>query len=112
MKSSAHEFLSQKNPNKSNSKTFEDMGLPLVMMGRGEWQQGVPEMLEKAMSQTGAATMLLWAVIISSAFVLFALSLSFYLLFEHLSGYNEPKVLISSNLNAALSSTICHNGLC
>lgn len=88
------------------------MGLPLIMMGRGEWQQGVPEMLEKAMSQTGAATMLLWAVIISSAFVLFALSLSFYLLFEHLSGYNEPKVLIPSNLNAALSSTICHNGLC
>ena len=88
------------------------MGLPLVMMGRGEWQQGVPEILEKAIAQTGAATMLLWAVIISSAFVLFALCLSFYLLFEHLSGYNEPKVLISSNLNAALSSTICHNGLC
>ena len=88
------------------------MGLPLVMMGRGEWQQGVPEMLEKTMSQTGAATMLLWAVIISSAFVLFALSLSFYLLFEHLSGYNEPKVLIPSNLNTALSScTKCDNGL-
>ena len=36
--------------------------------------------------------MLTWALIILAAFVLFGLSLSFYQLFDHLSGYNKPEV--------------------
>lgn len=38
-----------------------------------------------------------WAVVVAGVFVLFSLSLSTLLLFEHLSTYNDPEVLICSN---------------
>lgn len=71
-----------------------DMGLPVVIMGRGPWQKlaAEPAALQSFLAKSGELTLLTWAIIIASAFVVFGLSLSFYLLFEHLSGYNEPKV--------------------
>jgi len=33
-----------------------------------------------------------WAVVVAGFFVLFSLSLSTFLLFEHLSTYNDPEV--------------------
>lgn len=67
-----------------------DIGPPFVIMGRFVW----PKLAEPAALQSfGAAdlTLITWAIIIASVFVVFGLCLSFYLLFEHLSGYNEPK---------------------
>ena len=70
-----------------------DVGIPYVIMGRGAWQKAAdPEALETFMLKMGTFTLLTWALIISAAFVLFGLSLSFYLLFDHLSGYNKPEV--------------------
>ena len=80
-----------------------DIAQPVVFMGRGAWQNlAEPAALESFIVKSGEFTLLTWALIISSAFVVFGLSLSTYLLFEHLSGYNVPEVrlgiLISSNL--------------
>lgn len=50
-----------------------------------------PAALQSFPSKFGEMTLIIWAIAIASAFVIFSLSLSFYLLFEHLSGYNEPK---------------------
>ena len=70
-----------------------DIGIPFVIMGRGAWQKAAdPEALETFILKMGTFTLLTWALIISAAFVLFGLSLSFYLLFDHLSGYNKPEV--------------------
>jgi len=70
-----------------------DMGLPVVIMGRGAWQKfAEPEMLESFIVKSGELSLLKWALIISSVFVVFSLSLSMYLLFDHLSGYNKPEV--------------------
>ena len=71
--------------------SMADIGIPYVIMGRGAWQKAAdPEALETFILKMGIFTLLTWALIISAAFVLFGLSLSFYLLFDHLSGYNKP----------------------
>ena len=79
-----------------------EMALPVVFMGRGAWQRlAEPAGLEWYFVKAGEFTLLTWAIIISSAFVVFSLSLSSYLLFDHLSGYNVPAVRlrILTNLN-------------
>ena len=72
-----------------------DNGLPVVIMGRGAWQELAldPADVESFIVKFGSELSLLtWALIISSVFVLFGLCLSFFLLFDHLSGYNKPQV--------------------
>lgn len=68
-----------------------DIGPPVVLMGRFIWERvAEPAALQSFVA--GDLTLITWAIIIASVFVVFGLCLSFYLLFEHLSGYNEPKV--------------------
>ncbi|RVX12398.1 Protein LAZ1 [Vitis vinifera] len=40
-----------------------------------------------------------WASLVAGVFVLISLSLSMYLLFEHLSSYKNPEVLLHHNYN-------------
>lgn len=46
------------------------------------------------------ASIYTWAVVVAGIFVLFSLSLSAFLLFDHLSTYNDPEVcyLLPSSL--------------
>ncbi|KAG0629624.1 hypothetical protein M758_1G117400 [Ceratodon purpureus] len=69
-----------------------DKGIPVLLMGRGAWQKlAEPAVVESFIAKFGSELSLLtWALIISSVFVVFGLSLSIYLLFDHLSGYNKP----------------------
>lgn len=74
-----------------------EKGRPVVIMGRGAWQQllAEPAVVEGFIGIFGSELSLLtWALIISSVFVVFGLSLSIYLLFDHLSGYNKPSVSV------------------
>ena len=49
-----------------------------------------------------------WASLVAGVFVLISLSLSMYLLFEHLSSYKNPEVLLHHNYNfIVLSLDIC-----
>lgn len=49
-----------------------------------------------------------WASLVAGVFVLITLSLSMYLLFEHLSSYKNPEVLLHHNYNfIVLSLDIC-----
>lgn len=91
--------------------SMADIGIPYVIMGRGAWQKVAnPEALETVILKMGTFTLLTWALIISAAFVLFGLSLSFYLLFDHLSGYNKPEVRIDVlSINLALLFCVCVN---
>lgn len=73
--------------------SMADIGIPYVIMGRGAWQKAAdPEALKTFIFKMGTFTLLTCSLIISAAFVLFGLSLSFYLLFDRLSGYNKPEV--------------------
>lgn len=77
-----------------------DMASPVVFMGRGAWQNlAEPAALESFIFKSGEFTLFTWALIISSVFVLFGLSLSSYLLLEHLSGYNVPEVRLGILMN-------------
>jgi hypothetical protein len=55
--------------------------------------------LELLMPLTAQYTAPAWATIVAGFFVLLALSLSMYLIFDHLSAYNNPEV--SAFLSAA-----------
>jgi hypothetical protein len=50
--------------------------------------------LELLMPLTAQYTAPAWATIVAGFFVLLALSLSMYLIFDHLSAYNNPEVLL------------------
>lgn len=91
-----------------NTSSMAEMALPVLFMGRGAWQKlAEPAALEGFIVKSGEFTLLTWALIISSAFVVFSLSLSSYLLFDHLSSYNVPEVRlrIFTILNLKFCST-------
>ncbi|KAG0620925.1 hypothetical protein M758_4G255400 [Ceratodon purpureus] len=93
-----------------------DMASPVVFMGRGAWQNlAEPAALESFIFKSGEFTLFTWALIISSVFVLFGLSLSSYLLLEHLSGYNVPeeqKWLIGIILMVPIYTLTAYASLC
>lgn len=69
-----------------------DLGLRVLFTGKEVWQQlAEPSALEKFITESKEFTLFKWALIIASVFVLFALCLSSYLLFDHLSSYNVPE---------------------
>lgn len=83
-----------------------EVGLPMVLMGRGAWQKlAEPNRIGDLMFEMGDITLYAWSLIISGAFVLFGLCLSCYLLFDHLSGYNNPKVRLLSRWNKSYCSS-------
>lgn len=52
----------------------------------------LPEVATAAVAVGGETSVHTWAVVVALVFVLFSLSLSTFLLFEHLSTYNDPEV--------------------
>lgn len=72
--------------------SMADLGLRVLFTGKEVWQQlAEPSALEKFITESKEFTLFKWALIIASVFVLFALCLSSYLLFDHLSSYNVPE---------------------
>lgn len=82
------------------------MDLPVVIMGRGAWQKlAEPATIESFIVNSGELSLLRWALIIASVFVVFGLSLSIYLLFDHLSSYNKPEVRLYAPRTVNLNFT-------
>lgn len=50
------------------------------------------EVATAAVALGSETTVHTWAVVVAGVFVLFSLSLSTFLLFDHLSTYNDPEV--------------------
>lgn len=57
------------------------------------WEERAMELAEQSFSLLGSYALPLWATITAGVFVVVSLSLSLYLLFNHLSAYKNPEVV-------------------